>query len=333
MTFDDNWIRRQVINLWFDGYSQDEIAKKMGISVGKINGIIQQFCVREEPVARVREMVVSASKNGISIDQLISNLIYANALKKFGLDHDKFESLFKGLEHIFGKNESNPEKAAKLIYQIAEIAYKEQKSLPEILDSLNSKIEQDRILEDKIKSNDLKLKSNNVTNEELQEIKYLKNSLKEYDVSEIDKIINFINNVREVDYDPAKLIQFASNHSSISQEVESITKLKMEELTFLADTERESSLKREAIHTYEKLSKKGYSEQGIADFLEVLDTMIQKKKGSPNGGNSLIGELRNDLTTYGDLLVAKIKLTCEYNELQFSILRLKKMLQHYQTAQ
>ena len=158
MMIDDNWIRRQVINLWIDGYSQDEIAHKMGFSVGKVNGIIQQFCITEEPVARVRDMVVSASKNGIGINQLNSNLRYANALKKFGSDHDKFESLFKGLEHIFGKNESNPDKAAELIYQIAEIAYKEQKSLSEILDSFNSKIEQDRILEDKIKSNDLKAK-------------------------------------------------------------------------------------------------------------------------------------------------------------------------------
>ena len=59
------------------------------------------------------------------------------------------------------------------------------------------------MLEDKIKSNDLKLKSNNVTSEELQGIKYLKNSLTEYDVSDFDKIINFINNIREADYDPA----------------------------------------------------------------------------------------------------------------------------------
>ena len=65
----------------------------------------------------------------------------------------------------------------------------------------------------------------------MQGIKYLKNSLTEYNVSEIDKIINFINNIREADYDPAKLIQFASNHSSISQEVESIKSQHMEELT------------------------------------------------------------------------------------------------------
>jgi hypothetical protein len=330
---DNNWNRRQVINLWIDGYSQDEIAKKMGISVGKVNGLIQQFCVREEPVARVRDMVVSASKNGIDMNQLNSNLRYANALKKFGSDHDKFESLFKGLEHIFGKNESNPDKVAELIYQITEIAYKEQKSLSEIRDSFNSKIEQDRMLEDKIKRNVQKLKSNNVTTEELQLIKYLKNSLSDYNVPEVDKIINFINNVREADYDPAKLIQFASNHSSISQEVESIKGQKIEELTFLADTEMESSLKRQAIHTYEKLSKKGYSEQGIADFLEVLDTMIQEKKGGQNGGNSLIGELRNDLTTYGSLLVAKISLMYENNDLAFRILQSKKMLQHYQATQ
>ena len=82
--------------------------------MGKVNSIIQQFCVREEPVARVRDMVVSASKNGIDINQLISNLRYANSLKKFGLDHDKFKSLFKGLEHILEKNESNPDKGCRI---------------------------------------------------------------------------------------------------------------------------------------------------------------------------------------------------------------------------
>jgi hypothetical protein len=289
--------------------------------------------MKEGVEAIPRKKVVSASKNGIDMNQLNSNLRYENALKKFGSDHDKFESLFKGLEHILEKNESNPDKAAELIYQIAEIAYKEQKSLSEILDSFNSKIEQDRILEDKIKSNDLKLQSNNVTSEELQEIKYLKNSLSDYNVSEFVKIINFINNIREADYDPAKLIQFASNHSSISQELESITRLKMEELTYLADTERGSSLRREANHTYEKLSKKGFSEQGIADLLEVLDTIVQEKESGQNGGNSLIGELRNDLTTYGSLLLAKISLLYENNDLGFSILQSKKMLQHYQTTQ
>jgi flavin-binding protein dodecin len=122
-------------------------------------------------------------------------------------------------------------------------------------------------------------------------------------------------------------------HSSISQEVESITRLKMEELTFLADTERESSLKREAIHTYEKISKKGYSEQGIANLLEVLHTMIQEKKGGQNGGNSLIAQLRNDLTTYGSLSVAIVSLMYQNSELAFSILRSKKTLQYYQAKQ
>jgi hypothetical protein len=203
----------------------------------------------------------------------------------------------------------------------------------EILDSFNSKIEHDHMLEDKIKSNDLMLKSNNVTSEELQGIKYLKKSLKAYDVSEFDKIINFINNIREADYDPTKLIQFASNHSSISQEVESIKRQHIDELTYLADTERGSSLRREANPTYEKLSKKGYSEQGIADFLEVLDDMVQEKKSGQNGGNSLIGQLRYDVTTYGSLSVAINSLMYQYNDLTLRVVQLKKTLQYYQAKQ
>lgn len=94
-----------------------------------------------------------------------------------------------------------------------------------------------------------------------------------------------------------------------------------------------SSLRREANHTYEKLSKKGYSEQGIADFLEVLDDVVQEKKSGQNGGNSFIGQLRNDLNTYGSLLVAITSLMYQYNDLTLSILQSKKTLQYYQTKQ
>ena len=167
----------------------------------------------------------------------------------------------------------------------------------------------------------------------MQAIKYLKNNLTEYNVSDLDKIINFINNIREADYDPAKLIQFASNHSSISQEVESIKREHIDGLTYLADTEMGSSLRREANHTYEKLSKKGYSEQGIADFLEVLDDVVQEKKSGQNGGNSFIAQLRNDLNTYGSLSVATISLMYQYNDLSFSVVQLKKTLLYNQTKQ
>lgn len=319
-----------MINLWFE-HSQEEIARTMGLSLGKVNSIIQQYCIKEEPVARVRDMVISASKNGIDLNQLISNLRYENAVKKFGSDHDKFKFLLKGLDRIFEKNESNPETAAELIYQIAEIVYKEQKSPLEIRDNLSSKIEQDRILEDKIKNNELKLKSNYITTEELELIKYLNNNLSAYDVSELYKIINFINNIRATEYDPAKLIEFASNHFSISQALETVKKKKIEELAYLADTERESSLKRKADQTYQKLFKKGYSEQGIADFLEVVDDLVQEIKSTPNDGNGFIGQLRNDLTTYGSLSVANISLQYQNNELAFSILQSKKMSPHYHT--
>jgi hypothetical protein len=105
----------------------------------------------------------------------------------------------------------------------------------------------------------------------------LKNNLSAYNVSESHKIINFINNIIEADYDPVKLIEFASNHFSISQDLETVKKQKIEELAYLADTEMESSLKRKAIHIYHKLSKEGYSEQSIADLLEVVDDMVQEK--------------------------------------------------------
>ncbi len=43
--------------------------------------------------------------------------------------------------------------------------------------------------------------------------------------------------------------------------------------------------------------------------------MVQEKKSRPNGGNSLIGQLRNDLAIYGSLLVANISLMYQNSEL------------------
>ena len=61
--------------------------------------------------------------------------------------------------------------------------------------------------------------------------------------------------------------------------------------------------------------------------------MVQEKKSGQNGGNSFIGQLRNDLTTYGSLSVATISLMYQYNELSFSVVQLKKTLQYNQTKQ
>ena len=65
-------------------------------------------------------MVISASKNGIDINRLISDLRYENAVKKFRSDQDKLKFLLKGLDQFFEKN-GYSEKAAELIYQIAKI--------------------------------------------------------------------------------------------------------------------------------------------------------------------------------------------------------------------
>ena len=64
-----------------------------------------------------------------------------------------------------------------------------------------------------------------------------------------------------------------TSYFSILQETETVKMQKIEELAFLADTETESSLKREAIQIYKKLSKKEYSDQIIVDLLKIVDEM------------------------------------------------------------
>jgi hypothetical protein len=96
MINDENWTRKQVIDLWFD-CSQEQIASILGISLGKVNSIIQEFTKSHEWASKVREVVISAKKNGVDINQIISNDRFVNAAKKYGSDNDKLELLLVSL--------------------------------------------------------------------------------------------------------------------------------------------------------------------------------------------------------------------------------------------
>jgi hypothetical protein len=79
MIHDENWTRKQVIDLWFECSQEQSI---LGISLGKVNSIIQEFTKSHEWASKVREVVISAKKNGVDINQIISNDRFVNAVKK-----------------------------------------------------------------------------------------------------------------------------------------------------------------------------------------------------------------------------------------------------------
>jgi hypothetical protein len=318
MIQDESWIRRQVIDLWFDCWSQEQIASFLGVSLGKVNSIIQEYTKSHEWASKIRDVVNSAKKNGVDINQIISNDRFVNAVKKFGSDNDKLELLLKGLGQIISQNDGDPTIAAAIIYEILEIVYKLHKSPSEILEELESYTEKRRIAEDQIQVIQTELKNNNVTIADIRICKEFMDNLKNCGVSDMDKANNFLKNVREQGGDPQKLVKVLSRYSSVKYRVNRLEGVIFENMGFLDDLTDTTSTKREATEIIERIYKMGFSEQSILNVLKVIEDFLLEYRDSP-GGNILVAQLRQDLRIYGSLSAANIYLKFRNRDLNSKV--------------
>lgn len=249
MVEDSNWIRRQVINSWFE-IAQEKIAEKLNISVGKVNSIIQEYTKSNDWAEKARDMFISAKKNGVEINQLISNLRYENAVKKYASNRDKIELLLRGLDHLVEENSGDPTITASLIYQIIVLALKEHKYPRQILEELQSSSQQYREIKDKIQRQKLVLQKYNVTLDEIVKFNELRFNLERFGVTELNQINTLVNNIREQQDDPQRVMETLSGFSSLSEAVQGLQIQKEEGLAILARIEVESKLgERRCTHT------------------------------------------------------------------------------------
>jgi uncharacterized protein YnzC (UPF0291/DUF896 family) len=330
-----NWIRRQVINLWFL-FTQEEIAQQLLISLGTVNNIVQEYIKSNDWAHKIRDMMMAAKKQGVNINQIFSNLRYENAVKKFASDGDKFEVLLRGLSYILNQNEADPAVAARNIYEVVELAYKQQKFPSEILYELKLNIEQNRVLQDSNTIAEERLNANDIRIEVIDKFIDVSNKLGVLGITELDQISNLLTNIKENQEQPERIVDYASRFISLSQElnwlysrIEELQEKEKEELANLADIQIQSTLRKEAIDTYNKLAKKGYSEQAIADMLQVIHDVAQECKGRAST-SCFLAQLRSDLSMYGSTLVANVNLQFENNDLTFRILQSKINLKYEQ---
>jgi hypothetical protein len=312
MINDENWTRKQVIDLWFD-CSQEQIASILGISLGKVNSIIQEFTKSHEWASKVREVVISAKKNGVDINQIISNDRFANAVKKYGSDNDKLELLLVGLGQIISQNDGDPGIAVPIIYQIVEIAYKLHKSPNEILEELQSFTNKRRMLEDEIRTIETELKNNSVTIGVIQTCKVFMDNLKNYEVSDMTQANNILNNIREQGGDVQQVLKLLSSYFSVKGQVNKLTERLFDNMRILEKLADESDVRRESVDICTRIAKMGYMQEAIMYVLNVIEHVIREYENAPKG--LFFAQLREDLSVYGSLSACNIALKYQNREL------------------
>ena len=312
MIHDENWTRKQVIDLWFDT-SQEQVASILGVSLGKVNSIIQEFTKSHEWASKVREVVISAKKNGVDINQIISNDRFVNAVKKYGSDYDKLELLLVGLGQIISQNDGDPGIAVPIIYQILEIVYKLHKSPTEILEELQSFTNKHLMLEDQIRTIETELKNNSVTIGDIQTCKVFMDNLENSEVSDMTQTNNILNNIREQGGDARKVLKLLSSYSSVKGELNKLTKRFFDNIRILEKLKDESCVRRESVDICTRIAKMGYTEEVITHVLNVIEHVMREYENAPNG--LFFAQLREDLSVYGSLSACNIALKYQNRQL------------------
>jgi hypothetical protein len=312
MIQDENWTRKQVIDLWFE-CSQEQVASTLGISLGKVNSIIQEYTKSHEWASKVREVVNSAKKNGVDINQIISNDRFVNAVKKYGSDNDKLELLLVGLGQIISQNDGDPDIAVPIIYQILEIVYKLHKSPTEILEELQSFTNKRRMLEDQIRTIETELKNNNVTIGDIQTCKVFMDNLKNYEVSDMTQANNILNKIAEQGGDVHEVLKLLSSYFSVKGELNKLTERFFDNMRILEKLTDESHVRRESVDICRRIAKMGYTQEAITNVLNVIEHVIREYENAPNG--LFFAQLREDLSVYGSLSACNIALKYQNREL------------------
>ena len=312
MIQDENWTRKQVIDLWFES-SQEQVASTLGISLGNVNSIIQKFTKSHEWASKVREVVISAKKNGVDINQIISNDRFVNAVKKYGSDNDKLELLLSGLGQIISQNDGDPGIAVPIIYQILEIVYKLHKSPSEILEELQSFTNKRGMLEDQIRTIETELKNNSVTMGDIQTCKVFMDNLENYEVSDMTQANNILNNIREQGGDVRKVLKLVSSYFSVKGELNKLTERFFDNIRMLEKLTDESCVRRESVDICTRIAKMGYTQEAITNVLNVIEHVMREYENAPNG--LFFAQLREDLSVYGSLSACNIALKYQNRQL------------------
>ena len=316
MIQDENWTRKQVIDLWFDS-SQEQVASTLGISLGKVNSIIQEFTKSHEWASKVRELVISAKKNGVDINQIISNDRFVNAVKKYGSDYDKLEVILAGLSQIISQNDGDPAIAVPIIYQILEIVYKLHKSPIEILEELQSFTNKRRTLEDQIQAIETELKNNGVTIGDIQICTLFMDNLENFEVSDMAQANNILNNIREQGGDVLKVLKLLSSDFSIKCELNKFRERIFDNINTLEKLKAESQVRRESVEISTRIAKRGYTQEAITNVLNVIEHVMREYENAPNG--LFFAQLREDLSVYGSLSACNIALKYQNRRAEFQI--------------
>ena len=68
-----NCLKNEVLRLYLSGYSQENIAKEVNISIGMVNALVNETIESDDTADLQRQIAIVSKKTGVDIKQIVSN--------------------------------------------------------------------------------------------------------------------------------------------------------------------------------------------------------------------------------------------------------------------
>jgi transposase-like protein len=68
-----NWLKNEVLRLYLSGYSQENIAKEVNISISMVNALVNETIESDDTADLQRQIAIVSKKTGVDIKQIVSN--------------------------------------------------------------------------------------------------------------------------------------------------------------------------------------------------------------------------------------------------------------------
>jgi transposase len=299
-------MKDEVIRLYLQGLSRDEIARTCGVAEGTVSNIIDEWKRKLDipDVQSLRDLAVNLKRCGTDAAQCAEGLRIKNTMKKLGVNPNQFEGFINEVYEYCQRIGLVPQDIASNLQALINLSKdipfskiperieekkKEKIQLEEEIRKLNEEIktlkETKRTLEMEISLakdlRDLALQEEKTTTAELKEYLNFKTELRKYDIpiDDLPKLLQLLNEIRQHGYDVGKVLSeyqdllfIKENRDIVWRHIRELkdekTKLQNECSFLKAEVSRHS----QRLHTYDELESLGL---GIRE-LRILCNAIKE---------------------------------------------------------
>lgn len=328
MNENTDWLKKQILRRYIDGFSQEQIAIEFDISEGAVSEYLQESRHQDDTLIFQHEIAVNCMKTNTPIRQLASSLAFSNAVRRLAFDQNKINLVLNALNKIAVEDGSfRPEKFGKLILQICNFIEANGTSLEEThtliqektqeLSELKKKIVESkktlaRIERDRIEA----LSKRRIKLAELRTFRICKRAFHNAGVDFINlkPIINVISVIMKLDCNPDLIVNEMRKTSVLESRKESLEKECDERLKNLQIYE-DQELARAKYHNTRIIAVELVNKtlmRGVHDdeIISLFDAILDHKFYLS------IPDLIKDINTYGGIKPAIFKLKREIENLK-----------------